>query len=95
MSEYDYEVDANLKGRFTLPDEFQGEQVTVRQNGSTTIHRKESLQWMASGQNDHLEINEEEGYFEAEAQVFGGEKKLIKVNLPEGYFDQGDEDEEV
>lgn len=89
MTDYDHIIEKeNADDRtFPLPEKFQGEDCVVRQKGGTTTHQGRTMRWEASSQNDHLEVNQEEGWFEVEVKIFGEESDLIKVETPEGYFE--------
>jgi hypothetical protein len=89
MTDYDHIIEKeNPDDRsFALPERFHGEDCVIRQQGGTTTHQGRTLRWEASSQNNHLEVNQEEGWFEVEASIFGEDRTdLIKVETPEGYF---------
>lgn len=89
MTDYDYVIEADEEGTFNLPEKYNGEDAVIRQKGSTTTHQGRTMRWEASSQNDHLEVNEEENYFEVEASIFGSDKTgLIKVETPEQFFEE-------
>ena len=86
--EYDFVVDVDKKGNVKLPKkikEAKGSK-TVRQPSSTTVYRKNCMQFYSS-ENSHLQTTME--YFEAEIKVWDQDKKyLIKAEFPKDMSDE-------
>ena len=85
--DYDYVVECDPDGEVDhedLPEEYQdAENWVFRQYGQTITHQGRSMRMEATSQNDHLEVTED--YWEAEVKLFGEEKDLVKVEIPDGY----------
>lgn len=81
-------VDVDEKGNVELPEEIKEADgsKTVRQPASTTVYRKNSMQFYSS-ENSHLQTTME--YFEAEVKLWDQDKKyLIKAEFPEEMSDE-------